>query len=107
MTIEEVRRKIKIGHFSVTDHALTESFKDEVTIDDILYCVNQGRIIEEYPTRKRCLIYGKLVEKVPLHVVIDYSYEEEINIVTVYIPDSREWINFQIRKKRGIRHEKK
>lgn len=107
MTIDEIRAKIKAGQFSITDHALTESFKDGVTITDILYCLDHGKIIEEYPHRKRCLIYGRLVNKVPLHVVIDYSWEKEIDIVTVYIPDSREWINFQIRKKKGSKHEKK
>ena len=106
MKIEEIRRKIRMGYFSVTDHALTESFKDGITIDDIFYCINQGKIIEEYPVRKRCLIHGKLPAKIPLHVVMDYSNEEDINIITTYIPDSREWLNSQIRKKKGIKHEK-
>jgi hypothetical protein len=107
MTIEEIRVKIKTGRFSITDHAFTESFKDGITITDILYCLDHGKIIEEYPYRKRCLIYGKSANKVPIHVVIDYSWEDEIDIVTVYIPDPYEWINFQVRKKRGSKHEKK
>lgn len=34
--INEIRAKIKAGRFSITDHALTESFKDGVTITDPL-----------------------------------------------------------------------
>jgi len=36
---------------------------------------------------------------IPLHVVVDYS-SDDIDITTAYIPDSRLWTNFQIRKKR-------
>lgn len=98
MTIDEIRAKIRAGRFSITDHALTESFKDGLTVADILYALDHGKIIEEYPHRKRCLIYGKSSSKIPIHIVIDYSWEEELDIVTVYIPDPRQWINYQKRK---------
>lgn len=96
--INEIRAKIKAGCFSITDHALTESFKDGVTVTDILYGLAHGKMIEEYPHRKRCLIYGKSKNKIPIHMVIDYSCEEELDIVTVYIPDPRQWMNHQTRK---------
>lgn len=99
MDIEEIRAKIRSGRFSLVDHALTEAFKDGISVNDILYCIANGKIIEEYPERKRCLIYSMLDFDIPLHVVVDYSWEEEIDIVTSYIPDSNEWIKFQIRKR--------
>lgn len=107
MTIEEIKAKIKAGQFSITDHALIESFKDGITISDMLYSVDHGKIIENYPHRKRCLIYGRSGRKAPIHVVVDYTWEEEIDIVTVYRPDPHEWINFRIRKKKGPKREKK
>lgn len=99
MDIERIRIKLKRGEFNITDHALIEAFKDGISINDIIYCINNGKIIEEYPDRKRCLIFSMLNFDIPLHVVVDYSWKEEIDIVTVYIPDSSEWINFQIRKR--------
>lgn len=99
MDIEEIRAKIRSGRFSIVDHALTEAFKDDISVNDILYCIANGKIIEDYPERKRCLIYSMLDFDIPLHVVVDYSWEEEIDIVTSYIPDSNKWIKFQIRKK--------
>lgn len=98
MKIKAIKARIEAGRFSITDHALTESFKDGVTITDILHALDHGRIIEEYPHRKRCLIYGKSATKVPIHLVVEYSWEEEIDIVTVYIPDPRQWANFLTRK---------
>lgn len=103
MKIEAIRARIKAGRFSITDHALTESFKDGVTITDILYALDHGKIIEKYRHRQRCLVYGKTSDKVSIHIVIDYSWEEEIDIVTVYRPDPREWLNFQTRKKKGAK----
>ncbi len=46
------------------------------------------------------LIYAELKEeKMPVHIVVDYSFWEEPVIVTSYVPDSRYWIKYKIRKK--------
>ncbi len=99
MDIETIRKKINSDEFSITDHAIIEAFKDGVTVDDILYCIHNGKVIEDYPERKRSLIFCMLSFDIPLHVVVDYSWEEEVDIVTAYIPDSSNWIKFQVRKK--------
>ena len=99
MNIKSIRDKIKARKFNIVDHALTEAFKDGISVNDIIRCINSGKIIEGYPDRERCLIFSMLDLDIPLHVVVDYSWKEEIDIVTVYIPDSRNWINFQIRKR--------
>jgi hypothetical protein len=60
-----------------------------------------GKIIEEYPERQRVLIYAVLDEEdLPVHIIVDYSEPDEPVIVTSYVPDSRYWIKFQIRKSR-------
>lgn len=99
MDIEEIRAKVKTGNFNITDHAMIEAFKDGISVNDILHCIEHGKVIEEYPERKRCLIFFIVNFDIPLHVVVDYSWEEEIDIITAYIPDSKVWINFQIRKR--------
>jgi hypothetical protein len=59
-----------------------------------------GKIIEEYPDRKRILVYSEIGEDgLPVHIVVDHSDAEEPVIVMSYVPDSRYWIKFQIRKK--------
>ncbi len=98
MDITTIRKIVDAGDFTIVDHALTEAFKDGISITDIIFCIKRGKIIETYPDRKRCLIFFKLKLDIPLHVVVDYS-SEEIDITTVYIPDPQLWINFQIRKR--------
>jgi len=98
--IERIRAKIRSGQFTIYTHAMVEAMKDGLTGDDILYVALQGKIIEEYPERNRCLLYATVPGGMPVHIVVDYSWEEEYEITTVYIPDNREWINFQIRRKK-------
>jgi hypothetical protein len=56
MEIEEIRAYIESGAFSVTDHALTEGFKDGITVADMITAIQTGRIIERYADRHRCLV---------------------------------------------------
>ena len=58
--------------------------------------------MERYPERERVLIYGMMLNGLPLHVVCNYSDREIMYIPTVYIPTDEEWINnYQRRRKRG------
>ncbi len=97
MDIETIRARIRAKRYLVYEHAITEAFKDGLSVKDILYVLLNGEIIENYAERRRCLIYADLPNKMPVHVVVDYA-QPEIEIVTTYIPDSREWIRFKIRK---------
>jgi hypothetical protein len=99
VNVERIRAKIQSGQFTVYTHAMVEAMKDGLSGDDILHVVLRGKIIEDYPERNRCLLYATVPSGMPVHVVVDYSWEEEYEIITTYIPDSREWINFQIRKR--------
>lgn len=80
-------------------HCLVEAKKDGLGPDDILRCILSGKIIEQYPERERALIYGRLDSGIPLHVVVDLSQGNILLIVTCYIPDNRQWIQYQKRKR--------
>ena len=65
MDIEQLRAKVTTGNFNITDHAMTEAFKDGISINDILYCIERGKVIEKYPERKRYLIFSMLNFDIP------------------------------------------
>ena len=70
------------------------------TVEKLEWTAINGKVIEEYIDRKRVLIYAELKEeKLPVHIVVDYSFCEEPVIVTSYVPDSKYWIKYKIRKK--------
>jgi hypothetical protein len=101
--IEFIREKFQKGEYAVSDHAIIEARKDGIepdTVKKLEWTAINGKVIEEYPERDRILIYAELEkDKLPVHVIIDYSFKEEPVIVTSYVPDSRYWLKSQIRKK--------
>ena len=101
ISIDSLRRFLITEDFQYYSHALTEAKKDGIEPEDIVYVLLTGKIIERYPERHRVLVYGEMLNKVPLHVVCDYSDEDLIYITTVYIPSREDWThNFQHRKRR-------
>ena len=101
ISIETIRGFIKNEKYEYYSHAVTEAKKDGVEPEDIVYVLLTGKIIERYPERYRVLVYGKMLNELPLHVVCDYSDEDLIYITTVYIPSKEEWThNFQRRRRR-------
>ena len=100
MEIDAIRTCIGMGNFFVTDHALVEGFKDGISVADMLHAIQTGKVIERYPVRQRCLVYGRSADAVPIHVVVDFAIERFLDIVTTYIPQRDQWIKGQVRKKR-------
>ena len=100
--LDFLQNKFRKGEYAVSDHAIVEARKDGIEPETVLKLEQvavDGKIIEEYPNRERVLMYADQAEnKLPIHIVIDYSFREEPVIVTAYIPDSKYWIKFQIRK---------
>ncbi len=99
MTSDQIRQLIENESYYFYTHCLTEAKKDGVGPEDILYCLLTGKIIEKYPERKRALVYGVLEYGLPLHVVVDLNQKGVLMIVTCYVPDDKEWINYQKRKR--------
>ncbi len=101
--LEYIRQKFHNGEYAVSDHAIIEARKDGIepqTITKLEWVAIHGKVIEEYTERQRLLIYAELPENMlPVHIVVEYSFPEEPVIVTSYVPDSRYWIKYQIRKK--------
>lgn len=79
--------------------------KDGLTGDDLLHVALNGEVIEDYPERCRCLLFAVASSDMPVHIVLDYRPEEP-EIVTIYIPDKREWIKFKRRKELARRKRK-
>lgn len=99
--IEQIQAFICEDSYRFYTHAVIEAKKDGVEPEDIVFVLLNGKIIERYPERNRVLVYGKMLNKVPLHVVCNFSDPELLYIVTVYIPSPAEWsANFHKRKER-------
>ena len=101
MGIEEIRVKISRGEYHFSDHAVKRMINRSIERLEVEEAVLAGEIIEEYPDDKyspSCLIYGKTAGDRNLHVQI--SLPPAVVIITAYVPDETEWMDYRIRRKR-------
>lgn len=99
----KIKKAFEKGNYRYTKHAIEQSINRNISEDEVKEAIASGEIIEEYPENKysqSCLIYGKTVKGRPLHV--QCSLPPKINIVTVYEPEPKQWVDYKIRK-RGVR----
>jgi hypothetical protein len=103
MNIEEIKKSIQNGNYRITEHAFEEMEEDNLDLDNILYSVNNGEIIEDYPNSRitpSCLIYGNDHQSNPIHSVWGFFKEKLFSVlITVYKPDPSKWSHdFKTRK---------
>jgi len=67
-------------------------------------CDDRPEILEDYEFDARgpaCLVLGWADLATPLHIVVGYGSEPgvAIEVVTVYMPDDRQWHNYRTRRR--------
>jgi len=95
LDIEVLRKECNAGHLKWTAHTLEKMQERKIEPTDVISCILNGTIIEQYPQAypyPACLILGKTASDVIIHSVIGYG-NSHLWIVTVYEPDENEWIN--------------
>ena len=94
--------KIVKKKYRRTSHAEEERDADQIKLQKIEEALLSTRckIIEDNPNDPRgpsCLILGFTKRNLPIHIVCGMK-EDIVVLVTIYRPDSVEWINWEIRK---------
>ena len=103
MNIVDINKAIQNGEIRITDHADEEMQADQLIFDEVIFSVQNGEIIEDYPAGKpypSCLLYGRTSREDPVHSVWAYNEENQWAVlITVYRPDSGRWINWRKRRR--------
>lgn len=89
MNIQDFRFRCMEGKIKWSMHSASRILQRGITRDDVICCIMNGEIIEEYPDfwiNPACLIFGYSVENRVIHVVA--GIDEYIHIVTVYYPNT-------------------
>jgi hypothetical protein len=98
--IDEIRQKLASDRFEFSKHAVDQSIRRHVSLQEIREAVANGEIIEEYPEDKywpSYLIHGRTNKGRPLHVQCSHPPRQLVKIVTLYEPDPDRWIDFRKR----------
>ena len=79
-------------------HAVTELVADELDRRQVERALQACKVIEDYPTLHRplpdCLALSWLAPNNPIHAVVAVDIERDrLLIVTVYVPNHKEWEN--------------
>ena len=93
LDIEKIRQTCADGRIKWTAHTLERMQERGIEPTDVINCVKNGKIIEQYPQAypyPACLILGKKTDNTYIHVVLGYGMDF-IWIVTAYEPDEDEW----------------
>jgi len=92
--IEWAREKVSAECVYLSHHAQMERGKDQVSVDDIMAVVLNGKVVESYPEDPRgssCLIAGQGSDSRWIHVVCGTFDQDDLLIITVYIPNPPKW----------------
>ena len=99
--INDIREKIVRGQFEFSQHAVDQSIVRHISVQELREAIAVGEVIEDYPTDKygpSCLVFGMTLARRPLHIQCSYPSRPLVKLITVYEPDPRRWVDFQVRR---------
>jgi hypothetical protein len=88
--IDEIRTKIARNEFEFSRHAVDQTIRRRITVQEVRESVQTGEIIEDYPNDKygpSCLIFGRTHASRPIHLQLSYPSRPLIKVITIYEPD--------------------
>lgn len=101
MDIEVIRQRCHSNALRWTNHIFIRLLQRNITIDSVVCALQNGEIIEQYPTDypyPSCLVLGLSLDNDYLHIVCGIS-DTELWLITAYYPNANKWTNdFKIRK---------
>lgn len=101
--IKELRAINRSENIVLTEHARIRLFERNITLQDVIKCIEYGEIIKQYEDDKpfpSCLILGMSVNNKYLHVVVSMN-DNYIYLITAYYPNAEQWEpDFKTRKGR-------
>lgn len=89
MILDMIKQLCQERKVKWSTHAAARIRERGLRREDILECIENGEIIEDYPDDfpyPSCLIYGFAVDKRVIHVVAGCD-KEYVYIITAYIPN--------------------
>jgi len=95
LEIIALRQKCSSGQIKWSTHALARMQERSIEPNDVIHCINNGKIIEHYPQAypyPACLVLGTRGYGTCVHIVVGYG-SDLIWIITAYKPDETEWTN--------------
>ena len=95
LDIVALRQKCSNGQIKWSTHALARMQERGIEPTDVINCIDNGKIIEQYPQAypyPACLVLGAKADDTHIHVVAGYD-SSLVWVITAYEPDENVWTN--------------
>lgn len=93
INIDDLKKMNSAEHYAVTEHAKLRLSERGIKLKDVINCIENGEILEQYETDKplpSCLVLGLSIENKYLHAVVSHD-DEFIYLITAYYPNLTKW----------------
>src|SRR5262245_44100550 len=100
-TLEDVREQLATGAFEFSRHAFRRAVERNISEREIREAGVQAEIIENHPDDKYSpsgLLLGFTAAGRPLHFQVSFVETDLTKIITIYEPDSGEWLDYRTRR---------
>jgi Domain of unknown function (DUF4258) len=100
-SLEEIKSQLQAGQFEFTRHALKRAIECNISEEEIKEMSLTIEVIEDYPDDKyspSCLLLGFAQNSRALHIQVSRIESDLIKIITLYEPDSSQWIDYRRRQ---------
>ncbi len=109
-TLSDLRPLVKQGLYRIGNHAAKHATCEGFTETDIVQTVLYGRELMRYWQDERLLVLGYLpvsaAVKIPLHVVVEYSAQRWVDVVTAFIPHDAHRVPSRARLAEALRYDR-
>jgi hypothetical protein len=107
VTLETIQHRVREGNYLVKSHAVIHALKEGFERRNMVEAILNGTLIEDYAEAQRALLCGRTMlspgTEIYLHVVCEYADPVYVELVTVYIPDEKEWESPPFRRRSNRR----
>ena len=100
-TLQYIQRQFAAGEYEFSRHAFRRAVERNISEQEIREAGAQAEIVEDYPDDKyspSALLLGFSAAGRPLHFQVSYADTALIELVTIYEPDTSEWIDSRKRR---------
>ena len=102
INISQIQSLVQEEQILWTEHATIRIRERGIKRADVIECLRNGEIIEQYPTDTpfpSCLVRGECKNGKPLHIVVGLDFGVQCCMITAYRPDLDKWeSDFKTRK---------
>jgi hypothetical protein len=101
LSIEDMRQRLALGRYRLSGHALSRIVERNIPAELIRQAGAVAELIEDYPDDKyspSCLLLGFGQDGTPLHLHVSRADSPDVKVITLYVPDASEWIDFRNRR---------